>query len=200
MTTNIQMAATARTRAGKGTARAARREGQVPAVIYGGKEPPVSITLEERALVRQLHKPGFFTHLFDIQVDGATHKALARDVQFHPVTDRPVHVDFLRISGSSRITVQVPVLFIDQDKSPGLKLGGMLNIVRHEIECYCRGDAIPEGITVSLAGANINDSIHISAITLPDGVTPTIGDRDFTIATVAAPSGLRSDAAEGGSD
>jgi large subunit ribosomal protein L25 len=188
MSTTTQMAATARSRAGKGTARAARREGQVPAVIYGGKEPPVTITLEERALVKQLHRPGFFTHLFDIQVEGVTHKALARDVQFHPVTDRPVHVDFLRVTGASRITVQVPVLFVDQEKSPGLKLGGRLNIVHHQIEVYCRADAIPEHIAVSLAGMNINDSVHMKSLALPEGVTPTDAS-DFTVASLAAPGG-----------
>ncbi|HEY0833070.1 MAG TPA: 50S ribosomal protein L25/general stress protein Ctc [Azospirillum sp.] len=196
MTQVIALAAEARGRAGKGTARQTRRDGRIPAVIYGGKQTPIMISLEKRAFDRILHQPGFFTHLFDVTVDGATHRVLPRDVQFHPVTDNALHIDFLRVSGDTRITVEIPVEFVNQEKSPGLKKGGVLNIVRHEIEVTCAADNIPEHITVSTEGFDVGDSIHVSSVTLPEGVKPTI-DRDFTIATIAAPSGLKSEAAEG---
>jgi large subunit ribosomal protein L25 len=166
-------------------------------VIYGDKQPPITISLDQRSFVRILHQPGFFTHLFDVTVDGATHHVLPRDVQFHPVSDLPLHVDFLRVSGNTRITVMIPVEFVNQDKSAGLKKGGVLNIVRHEIEVTALADSIPEHITVSCEGFDVGDSIHISTVKLPEGVKPTI-DRDFTIATVAAPSGLKSEASETG--
>lgn len=195
MTQVIALAAEVRERSGKGTARQTRRDGRIPAVIYGDKQPPITISLDQRSFVRILHQPGFFTHLFDVTVDGATHHVLPRDVQFHPVSDLPLHVDFLRVSGNTRITVMIPVEFVDQDKSAGLKKGGVLNIVRHEIEVTALADSIPEHITVSCEGFDVGDSIHISSVKLPEGVKPTI-DRDFTIATVVAPSGLKSDAGE----
>lgn len=196
MTQVIALTAEARGRAGKGTARQTRRDGRVPAVIYGGKQAPIMISLEKRAFDRILHQPGFFTHLFDVTVDGTTHRVLPRDVQFHPVSDNALHVDFLRVTGETRITVMVPVEFVNQEKSPGLKKGGVLNIVRHEIEVTCAADAIPEHITVNTEGFDVGESIHVSSVTLPEGVKPTI-ERDFTIATIAAPSGLKSEAAEG---
>ncbi len=196
MTQIVPLSAEARARAGKGTARQTRRDGRIPAVIYGGKQAPITISLDKFAFNRVLHQPGFFTHLFDVTVDGATHRVLPRDVQFHPVTDAPLHVDFLRVSADTRITVQVPVEFVSQDKSPGLKRGGVLNIVRHELEVTCAADSIPEHITVSCEGFDIGESIHISAVTLPEGVAPTITDRDFTIATIVAPSGLKSEESE----
>ena len=196
MTQVIALTAEVRERAGKGTARQTRRDGRIPAVIYGNKQAPVTISLELRGFTRILQQPGFFTHLFDVTVDGATHRVLPRDVQFHPVTDVPLHVDFLRVSADTRITVMVPVEFVNQDKSAGLKKGGVLNIVRHEIEVTAVADNIPEHITVSCEGFDVGESIHISSVTLPEGVKPTI-DRDFTIATIAAPSGLKSEAAEG---
>lgn len=193
MTKVIALAAELRARAGKGTARQTRRDGRVPAVIYGNKQAPLTISLNEREFVRILHQPGFFTHLFDVAVDGATHRVLPRDVQFHPVTDLPLHVDFLRVSSETRITVNVPVEFVDQEKSPGLKRGGVLNIVRHDVEVTCGADDIPEHLTISCEGFEVGASIHISAVKLPAGVTPTITDRDFTIATIVAPSGLKSE-------
>ncbi|PWC54778.1 50S ribosomal protein L25/general stress protein Ctc [Azospirillum sp. TSO22-1] len=196
MTQVIALAAEVRERAGKGTARQTRRDGRIPAVIYGNKQAPLTISLDLRGFTRILHQPGFFTHLFDVTVDGATHRVLPRDVQFHPVSDVALHVDFLRVSGDTRITVMVPVEFVNQDKSAGLKKGGVLNIVRHEIEVTAVADNIPEHITVSCEGFDVGDSIHISSVKLPEGVKPTI-DRDFTIATIAAPSGLKSEAAEG---
>ncbi|MGQ9371417.1 50S ribosomal protein L25/general stress protein Ctc [Azospirillum sp. A39] len=196
MTEVIALAAEPRARAGKGTARQARRDGRVPAVIYGGKQAPVMISLNALAFGKILHQPGFFTHLFDVTVDGSTERVLPRDVQFHPVTDVPLHVDFLRVSKDTTISVAVPCEFVDQDKSPGLKRGGVLNIVRHELEVTCAADNIPDHITVSCANFDVNDSIHISSVTLPAGVTSTITDRDFTIATIVAPSGLKAEAAE----
>ncbi|GHD53913.1 50S ribosomal protein L25 [Thalassobaculum fulvum] len=188
------LSARARDRVGKGSARAARREGLVPAVIYGDKKDPFSIVLNQRELDKLL-KPGFFSHLIDIEVDGQKHRVLPRDLQQHPVTDRALHVDFLRVSATSELTVEVPVEFINDEACRGLRRGGVLNVVRHEIEVYCRADAIPEKIEVDLAGLDIGDSLHISAVKLPDGVRPTI-ERDFTIATIAAPTLISEEAAD----
>jgi len=196
----IALSAQTRDRVGKGSARAARRAGLIPAVIYGDKKDPVSVTLNERALTKLLHQPGFFSTLVDLDVDGKKHSVLARDVQLHPVTDRPEHVDFLRVSATSTITVEVPVEFINEDECPGLKVGGVLNIVRHEVEVSCRPDQMPSSLTLDLSGWNVGDSIHISAIALPEGVTPTITDRDFTVATIAAPSAMKSEASDSEDD
>jgi large subunit ribosomal protein L25 len=187
----IELSAQTRDRVGKGSARAARRAGLVPAVIYGDKKDPVSITLEERVLVKQLHQAGFFSTLIDLDIEGKKHRVLARDVQLHPVTDRPEHVDFLRISATSTIHVEVPVEFINEEKCPGLKAGGVLNVVRHEVEVSCRPDQMPHSLVINLEGYKVGDSIHISAVDMPEGVAPTITDRDFTVATIAAPSALR---------
>jgi large subunit ribosomal protein L25 len=195
MTETHQLSVQLRQRAGKGAARSVRREGRVPGVIYGGREEPVLISIDPLELKRELHKIGFFATLFDLKLDGAAHRVLARDVQFDPVTDKPLHVDFLRVTGESRIVVQVPVEFINEAKSPGLKRGGVLNVVRHEIELRCSVDAIPRSITIDLDGLDIGDSIHISHVTLPEGARPTI-ERDFTIASVAAPSAVRAEALE----
>ena len=179
------LAAEARERAGKGVARQTRRAGKIPAVIYGNKEKPVTIALDRLKFDRVLRTPGFFTHLFDIKVGDASYHVLPRDVQFDPVTDIPIHVDFLRVTKEARVTVAVPVEFVNAEKSPGLKRGGMLNIVRHEIEVVAGAEEIPEHITVDLEGYDLGDSIHISSVKLPAGVTPTITDRDFTVATIA---------------
>jgi large subunit ribosomal protein L25 len=188
------LAAEARERAGKGVARQTRRAGRIPAVIYGNKEKPVTISLDRLKFERVLRTPGFFTHLFDVKVGDASYHVLPRDVQFDPVTDIPIHVDFLRVSKEARVNVAVPVEFVNAEKSPGLKRGGMLNIVRHEIEVECGAEEIPEHITVDLSGYDLGDSIHISSVTLPAGVAPTITDRDFTVATIASPSAVRSEA------
>jgi large subunit ribosomal protein L25 len=196
MTQIITLSAERRDRAGKGAARATRRAGRVPAVIYGDKKEPLLISLEPRSLVRELQKPGFFAKLLDLTVDGETYRTLPRDVQVHPVSDAPLHVDFMRVGASTKITVAVPVQFINQDKSPGLKRGGSLNIVRHEIELVCAADNIPDRIVVDLNGVDINESIHISAVKLPEGTHPTITDRDFTVASVAPPTVVREEAAQ----
>ncbi len=197
MTVIVSLAAEPRQRAGKGTARQTRRAGRIPAVIYGNKETPVMISLDLNTFFKLIRKPGFFTHLFDITVDGAIHRVLPRDVAFDPVTDVPIHADFLRVSADTKITVSVPVLFVNQDKSPGLKRGGALNIVRHEIELLCDANAIPEHVVVDLEGADLGASIHFHSIKLPEGVETTIAEHDFTVATIATPSGLRSEAGEG---
>jgi large subunit ribosomal protein L25 len=167
----------------------------VPGVIYGGKQQPQLISLDPAEFSHALHKVGFFATLFDLKLDGARHRVLPRDVQFDPVTDKPIHVDFLRVTAESKVTVQVPVVFINEVKSPGLKRGGVLNVVRHEIELRCAVDAIPRSVVVDLDGLNIGDSIHISRVKLPEGVKPTI-ERDFTVASVAAPSAIRAEALE----
>lgn len=182
------MAAERRERAGKGTARAVRRAGHVPAVIYGNKEEPLMISVEQRLLERELQNPNFFIHLLDVTVDGQSYRVLPRDAQYHPVTDRPLHVDFLRYSATRKITVEVPVHFENEDESPGIKKGGVLNVVRHAIEVLCTADRIPDGFAIDLTGLEIGDSVHASAVRLPEGVEFTITDRDFTIATVAAPT------------
>ncbi len=181
-----------RDRAGKGVARATRRQGRVPGVIYGGKEPPVLISLEKADIARKVHSASFFTHLFEIAVGSDKHRVLPRDVQLHPLDDQPVHIDFLRVSKDAMIEVAVPVEFINHEASPGLKRGGVLNIVRHEIDLICPAEAIPDHVTIDLTGFDVGDSIHISQVKLPDGATSAITDRDFTVATVAAPSALRS--------
>ena len=183
------ISASERERVGKGSARAARRAGLVPAVIYGDKKDPVGITMESREVTRIVHQPGIFGRLLEIDVAGTKSTVLTRDIQFHPVTDNILHMDFLRVSQSATVAVAVAVEFINEDKCPGIKVGGVLNVVRYEVELNCPATAIPEKITVDLDGVKIGDSIHISAIPLPDGVTPTITDRDFTVATLASPGG-----------
>ena len=182
------IAAERRERAGKGPARAARRAGRVPGVIYGAKKDPAMVTLDPRELDRELNTGGFMATIYDVQIEQNKERVLPRDVQFDPVTDRPIHVDFLRVSATTSVTVQVPVNFLNEEESPGLKRGGLLNVVRHEIEMICQADAIPSAVEVDLTGLDIGDSIHISMIPLPDGVAPTITDRDFTVATIAAPT------------
>ncbi len=196
MSDTIALPAEPRERVGKGAARAVRRAGRVPAVIYGDRKDPLTISLDPRDVDRELHRPGFFATLFDVEVGGKKHRVLPRDVQLDPVSDRTLHVDFLRVAQDTEVTVNVPVNFMNDEESPGLKRGGVLNIVRHEIEFSCRADAIPQQIEIDLTGLDIGDSVHISMIQLPEGVTPTITDRDFTIATVAAPSAVKAEAAE----
>ena len=177
-----------REQAGKGAARALRRNGRVPAVIYGDKKDPVPISLDRHSLHLELAKAGFYLRLYDIKVAGKEERVLPRDVQRHPVTSVPLHVDFLRISAGATISVNVGVVFINEEESPGLKRGGVLNVVRYEIELICPATAIPESITLDLTGLDIGDGIHISNVKLPPNVEPVISDRDFTIATIAAPT------------
>lgn len=196
MSETLTLPAEARERAGKGASRSLRREGRTPAVIYGGKEEPTMIHVEQKELVRQLGTGHFMNSIVIIEIGGQTVRTLPKDVAFHPVTDRPTHVDFLRLTGDSKVEVSVPVVFVNEEASPGLKKGGVLNIVRHELELLCPNADIPEEIQVDVTGKDLGDSIHISDVTLPAGVTSVITDRDFTIATVIAPSGLKSSEGE----
>jgi len=184
----ITFAAEIRAAAGKGPARALRRAGRVPAVIYGERKDQEMISLEARALRRQLGNPHFFNSLCSLQVNGEAVRVLPRDVQLHPVTDDPIHADFVRVSVGTMVEVEVPVVFLNEETSPGLKRGGVLNIVRREIELVCPADAIPGELTIDLQAFDIGDSVHISHVALPEGARPTITDRDFTIATISAPT------------
>ena len=198
MSDALTLPAETRDRAGKGASRALRREGRVPAVIYGGKEEPTPIHVEERALVRQLGTGHFMNSIVMIEVGGKTLRTLPKDVAFHPVTDRPLHVDFLRLAKNAKVEVAVPVVFVNEEASPGLKKGGVLNVVRHELELVCEADKIPSEINIDVTGLDVGDSIHISHVTLPEGSVSAITDRDFTIATIVAPSALKSEPGEGG--
>ena len=184
MSDTLTLAAETRDRVGKGASRSLRREGRVPAVIYGQNQEPLSIHLEEKALVKALNTGHFMTTV--VTVAGV--RTLPKDVAFHPVTDRPLHVDFLRVGEHSTVTVSVPVVFADEDEAPFSRAGGVLNIVRHEVEVTCDAAEIPTELTISLKGYAVGDSIHISNVALPNGVSPTIEDRDFTIATIVPPT------------
>ncbi|MDE2043006.1 MAG: 50S ribosomal protein L25/general stress protein Ctc [Alphaproteobacteria bacterium] len=188
----LTLLAEPRDRVGKGASRALRREARVPAVVYGNNEAPQAVHVEEKALVKALMTGHFFNSVVEIEVGGKKVRTLPKDVAFHPVTDRPEHADFLRISEHTKVHVEVPVHFTDEALSPGIKRGGVLNIVRHELELVCDAAEIPEEITISLKGYEVGDSIHISAVALPGSAASAITDRDFTIATIVAPSGLKS--------
>lgn len=188
MAETITFSADSRSRVGKGAARAARRAGAVPAVVYGANKEPMPVTISPVALRTEISKADFFATLYDIECDGQKERVLCRDLQLHPVTDIPMHADFLRVTESTRINVEIAVLFENEEESPGLKSGGVLNIVRHTVEVMCRAGAIPESFVIDLTGREVGDSIHISNVDLPAGVQPTIDDRDFTIATIAAPT------------
>jgi large subunit ribosomal protein L25 len=196
MADNTQLTAQARDRAGKGVARALRREGRVPAVVYGDKKSPDLISLSHNEVTKLWNRGTFMSSLLDLEVDGKTQRVIPRDVQLDPVKDFVTHVDFLRLGKGAKIAVEVPVNFVNDEESPGIKRGGILNVVRHEVELNCPAESIPESIEVDLTGTDIGDSIHISAITLPNGVTPAITDRDFTVATIAAPAALVSEEQE----
>ncbi len=191
MSDQLNLTAEARDRAGKGASRALRRDGRVPAVIYGGKEEPQTIHVEEKALTRLLHTGHFANSIVMIEIDGKSVRTLPKDVAFHPVTDRPTHVDFLRLSKNAKVEVAVPVVFVNEEASPGLKKGGVLNVVRHELQLLCEADKIPSEIEIDVTGKDVGDSLHISEVNLPKGSESAITDRDFTIATVVAPSALK---------
>jgi len=191
MSDALILPAEARERAGKGASRALRREGRVPAVIYGGKEEPTTIHVEEKELVKQLMTGHFMNSIVKIEVGGESVRTLPKDVALHPVTDRPTHVDFLRLARDAKVEVQIPVVFVNEDDSPGLKKGGVLNVVRHDLDLVCAADKIPTEIEIDVTGKEVGDSIHISEINLPEGSESAITDRDFTIATLVAPSALK---------
>lgn len=191
MSDQLTLSAETRAQAGKGASRALRREGRIPAVIYGGKEAPQPIHVEERALAKMLGTGHFMNSTVMVDVDGKVTRTLPKDVAFDPVTDRAIHVDFFRLAKGATVEVAIPVLFINEEAAPGLKRGGVLNVVRHELELVCDADQIPDQIEIDVTGLQIGDSIHISAITLPEGSAANT-DRDYTIATVVAPSALKS--------
>jgi large subunit ribosomal protein L25 len=193
MSEQLTLPAEARDRAGKGASRALRRDGRVPAVVYGEKKEPLSIHVEEKLLSKILSTGHFMNSVIMIDFQGKAHRTLPKAVDFHPVTSRPIHVDFLRIGEHTKVTVAVPVRFDNEEASPGLKRGGVLNVVQHELELICDAASIPEEIHVSLEGLEIGDSLHISQISLPGGAMPAITDRDFTVATVVAPSAMKSE-------
>ena len=197
MSDQLTLPAEARDRAGKGASRELRRTGRVPAVIYGGKEEPTPIHVEERALARQLGTGHFMNSIVMVEVNGKPVRTIPKDVALHPVSDRPLHVDFLRLAKDAKIQVAVPVVFVNEDDSPGLKKGGVLNVVRHDLELVCESDKIPDQIVLDVTGLDIGDSIHISHVTLPEGSTSAITDRDFTIATIVAPSAMKQEPTEG---
>jgi large subunit ribosomal protein L25 len=191
----ITLSAEPRALVGKGATRATRRAGRVPGIIYGGNGEPVPISLEPRELSRALASRSFFASLVDIKLDGEVQRTLPRDVQYHPATDAPLHVDFMRVGGHTEVTVTVPVVFTNPEMSPGIRRGGILNIVRHGIELSCPVDKIPDRLVVELNGLQIGDSIHISRVIIPEGCRPTIAERDFTIASIASSSAIREEAA-----
>ena len=192
----LTLPAEARERAGKGASRALRRAGRVPAVIYGGNEEPQTIHVEEKELARQLGTGHFANSIVMIELGGKSFRTLPKDVAFHPVSDRPLHVDFLRLSKDAKVEVLVPVVFANEEASPGLKKGAVLNVVRHELDLICDADKIPSEIEVDVTGLEVGDSIHISHVKLPAGSESAITDRDFTIATIVAPSALKRAEAE----
>ena len=191
MSDTLTLPAERRERAGKGASRALRREGRIPAVVYGGKEDPITIHVEEKELVKQLMTGHFMNSIVKIEVGGDTVRTLPKDVALHPVTDRPTHADFLRLSKDAAVDVSIPVVFVNEEASPGLKKGGVLNVVRHEVDLVCAADKIPGEIEIDVTGKEVGDSIHISEVNLPEGSTSAITDRDYTIATLVAPSSLK---------
>jgi len=191
-----ELKATARPRAGKGAARAVRREGKIPAVIYGDKKDPQTIAIDENELWKTVTKGKFLSTVFQINLDGAKLRVLPRDVQLDPIKDRLVHVDFQRVAADGMIRVKVPVKFVNELLSPGLKRGGVLNVVRHDVEVICPADAIPAVFEFNLEGLEIGRSIHISAVKMPPNVRPTIINRDFTVATIAGASSKGEEAVE----
>lgn len=180
--------AEARPKVGTGGARETRRKGRIPAIVYGEKAEPLAVSVDVMQIDREIHKTSFFATLYDLEVDGKKQRVLPRDLQLDPVNDTPVHLDFLRVGAKTQIRVNVPVVAINSEASPGLKRGGVLNIVRHEVALLCRADNIPEKITIDLTGLDIGDSVKISNVTLPNGVVPAIKGRDFAIASVSAPT------------
>lgn len=193
MSDTLNLPAETRERAGKGASRALRRDGRVPAVVYGGNEEPLAIHVEEKELTRQLMTGHFFNSIVEVEVGGKKLRTLPKDVAFHPVTDRPLHADFLRLAKDATVHVNVPVIFANEEKSPGLKRGGVLNVVRHDLELVCAADKIPDEISIDVTGFDVGESIHISHVKLPTGSASAITDRDFTIATIVAPSSLKSE-------
>jgi large subunit ribosomal protein L25 len=188
MASDTILEAEARERAGKGAARATRRQGRVPAVIYGAHQAPTLIAVEPRMVLREIHRAGWRSRVYDIKLGGESTRVLFRDVQFHPVTDAIEHVDFQRLAAGEKVRVAVAVQFLNETASPGLKRGGVLNVVRHAVECYCDPDHVPAFFGADLGTLDINDNVRWSDLKGTEGIRPTIIDRDFVVVTVAAPT------------
>jgi len=184
-----KLAATVRSGTGKGAARSVRREGRIPAVIYGGGEAPTPLSLDKKTVTQLIYAGHFLTTIFELDIDGKPERAIPRDYQLDVVKDFPLHVDFLRLKPGARLKVTVPVHFINQDTCPGIKRGGSLNVVYHGIEMWVPADAIPDSVTADLTGFDFNDSLHITAISLPEGCKPTNPDKNFTVASITPPAG-----------
>jgi large subunit ribosomal protein L25 len=193
MSEQLTLPAEARDRAGKGASRALRRDGRVPAVVYGDKKEALSIHVEEKLLTKMLQSGHFMNSVVMIDIGGKPNRTLPKAIDFHPVTSRPIHVDFLRIGEHSKVNVNVPVRFDNEEDSPGLKRGGVLNIVQHDLALVCDAAEIPDEIHIDLTGLEIGDSIHISQVNLPKGAKAAIDDRDFTVATIVAPSAMKAE-------
>ena len=198
MSVTVAMNAEVRDRAGKGAARAVRRAGRVPAVIYGGKKEPAIISLDPRDIIKGVESGEFFSTIYEIKLESGLERVLPRDLQVHPINDLPQHLDFLRVTAETRVTVEVPVNFLNEEESPGLKRGGVLNVVRYAVEVNCSAEDIPVSFDLDLAGLEIGDGLHSSSLILPTGVDLTITDRDFTIASVAAPTVVEEETTETG--
>ena len=196
MSEQLTLPAEARDRAGKGASRELRRGGRVPAVVYGQKAEPLSIHVEEKLLSKMLSSGHFMNSVVMVDVAGKPTRTLPKAVDFHPVTSRPIHVDFLRISEHTQVNVAVPMRFDNEDASPGLKRGGVLNVVVHELEIVCDAAHIPSEIHIPLDGLEIGDTIHISQVKLPEGVKPANEEEDFTVATIVAPSAMKAEEEE----
>ncbi|WP_265563379.1 50S ribosomal protein L25/general stress protein Ctc [Sphingomicrobium arenosum] len=197
MSDQLTLPAELREGVGKGASRALRRDGRVPAVIYGGNKEPLGIHIEAKEVTKMLQTGHFMNSVVELTVGKDKHRTLPKDVQFHPVTSRPIHIDFFRLEKGATVHVQIPVRFVDEEKSKGMTRGGVLNVVRHDLDLVCDAASIPDEIVISLAGLDIGDSIHVSAVDLPKGASNEV-DRDYTIATLVAPSAMKSqdDAAE----
>ncbi len=195
MTEMVPIEAELRARAGKGVARATRRAGKVPAVIYGARQEPTMIALDPKLVMREMTRPGWKSRLYELKIDGKSERALMRDIQLHPVSDRPEHVDFQRLAPGEKIRVAVVVHFLNEATCPGLKKGGVLNVVRHAVEVWADPDSVPASFDVDLGGMDIGETIRFSTLTGTEGVKPTIVDRDFVIATVAPPTKAQETAA-----
>jgi large subunit ribosomal protein L25 len=193
-----KLAAVARDRVGKGAARAIRRQGMIPAVVYGTGQPPKAIAIQFKEAKKLIYDGGFMTTMFEIDIEGDKERVIPRDYQLDPVKDMPIHIDFFRVAKGQTVTVEVPVHFLNQETCVGIKRGGTLNVVRHTVELFVPADAIPDAIEVDIKSLEMGDSLHISAVKLPEGCSPTIQDRDFTIATIATPAGFKEDEAEEG--
>lgn len=191
-TLNIEV----RSKGGTGPARATRRSGCIPGILYGTGIEPLMVSIDQKTLALEIQDPHYHTKLYDLKIGSANHRALLRDVQLDPVTDFPLHVDFFRVDPTSRITVDVLLKFINEDKSPGIKRGGVLNIVYHNLQLSCPVDSIPEQITLDLEGLEVGQSIHLNDVKLPTGVQVTHSSRDYTLATIVAPSGLKSESSD----